>query len=211
MSFIENVSAEAFGGLATGFLLMTFQSLKAKKQIDNQKLVIDEESQMIKELQEENEMLKDYVAKLKAELSTLKTQLSGVNHVNELDDKFMSVSQKKVYDYITSIFGNASERSSTWFGWPEDVNNAKSRHDVMLDRLVGKNIILRLNFSRKEESSATKFITSLGLDYTIDSSGSSNNFVRLKIKLPVQIGETEMYIVRSLVGYAFNSNQHQAV
>ena len=210
MSFVENVSVEVLGGLVTaltsGLISMYLKNLKSKKQISNQQKIIDEETQMIKQLQEENSNLKDYIAKLESENRRLKalTQTTQSIPVSEL----MTESQARVYDYITSIFGNASTKSSTWFGWPEDLNNSRSRHDVMLDRLVAKNIILRLNFSRDEESAASKFINSLGLEFTVDSSGSSNSYVRLKIKLPLIIGDTEMHIVRSLISYAFNTNQH---
>lgn len=210
MSFVENVSVEVLGGLVTaltsGLISMYLKNLKSKKQIDNQQKIIDEETQMIKQLQEENSNLKDYIAKLESENRRLKalTQTTQSIPVSEL----LTESQARVYDYITSIFGNASTKSSTWFGWPEDLNNSRSRHDVMLDRLVAKNIILRLNFSRDEESAASKFINSLGLEFTVDSSGSSNSYVRLKIKLPLIIGDTEMHIVRSLISYAFNTNQH---
>lgn len=210
MSFVENVSVEVLGGLVTaltsGLISMYLKNLKSKKQINNQQKIIDEETQMIKQLQEENSNLKDYIAKLESENRRLKalTQTTQSIPVSEL----MTESQARVYDYITSIFGNASTKSSTWFGWPEDLNNSRSRHDVMLDRLVAKNIILRLNFSRDEESAASKFINSLGLEFTVDSSGSSNSYVRLKIKLPLIIGDTEMHIVRSLISYAFNTNQH---
>lgn len=210
MSFVENVSVEVLGGLVTaltsGLISMYLKNLKSKKQINNQQKIIDEETQMIKQLQEENSNLKDYIAKLESENRRLKalTQTTQSIPVSEL----LTESQARVYDYITSIFGNASTKSSTWFGWPEDLNNSRSRHDVMLDRLVAKNIILRLNFSRDEESAASKFINSLGLEFTVDSSGSSNSYVRLKIKLPLIIGDTEMHIVRSLISYAFNTNQH---
>ena len=58
MSFVENVSVEVLGGLVTaltsGLISMYLKNLKSKKQINNQQKIIDEETQMIKQLQEEN-------------------------------------------------------------------------------------------------------------------------------------------------------------
>lgn len=214
MSFLESLSAEAIGGISSTLILMSIQQLIIKSKNNT----IKKETIMINALKSENESLKDQIAKLSEENEHLRAALNVMTQ-NQLSptqvSPFKSSSQKRVYDYVTAVFGNPSNNSDSWWSWPDSSSTPagiRERNAVMLDKDIKKNIVLRLNFPRSSEtysksltsSMAMTLIASMGLDYIVDSSGSSESIVRIKIKLPTEIDDMMMHNIKMLTNYSYN-------
>lgn len=206
MSFLESLSAEAIGGISSTLILMSIQQLIIKSKNNT----IKRETIMINTLKSENESLKDQVAKLNEENEHLRAALNAMTQNQPSAAQvspFKSSSQKRVYDYVTAVFGNPSNNSDSWWSWPDSSSTPvgiRARNTVMLDKDVKKNVVLRLNFPRSSEAHSKSLIASLGLDYTVDSSGSSKSVVRIKIKLPTEIDDMMMHHVKMLTNYSYS-------
>ena len=165
---------------------------------------------MINTLKSENESLKDQIAKLNEENEHLRAALNAMTQNQSSAAQvspFKSSSQKRVYDYVTAVFGNPSNNSDSWWSWPDSSSTPvgiRARNTVMLDKDVKKNVVLRLNFPRSSEAHSKSLIASLGLDYTVDGSGSSKSVVRIKIKLPTEIDDMMMHHVKMLTNYSYS-------
>ena len=206
MSFLESLSIETLGGISSTIAVMIVQ----QRIINSKNNTIKKETNMINTLKSENELLKDQVAKLNEENARLRATLNAVTQnqtASEHIDRFKTNSQKRVYDYVTAVFGNPSNNSDSWWSWPDSSAapaGIRTRNTVMLDKDVKKNVILRLNFPRSSETHAKSLIASMGLDYIVDSSGSSKSIVRIKIKLPKEIDDMMMHHVKTLTNYSYS-------
>ena len=206
MSFLESLSAEAIGGISSTLILMSIQQLIIKSKNNT----IKKEEIMINTLKSENESLKDQIAKLNEENEHLRAALNAMTQNQSSAAQvspFKSSSQKRVYDYVTAVFGNPSNNSDSWWSWPDSSSTPvgiRARNTVMLDKDVKKNVVLRLNFPRSSEAHSKSLIASIGLDYTVDGSGSSKSVVRIKIKLPTEIDDMMMHHVKMLTNYSYS-------
>ena len=206
MSFLESLSIETLGGISSAIAVMMVQ----QQIINSKNNTIKKETNMINTLKTENELLKDQVAKLNEENARLRATLNAVTQnqtASEHIGRFKSNSQKRIYDYVTAVFGNPSNNSDNWWSWPDSSTSPagiRARNTVMLDKDVKKNVILRLNFPRSSETHAKSLIASMCLDYIVDSSGSSKSIARIKIKLPKEIDDMMMHHVKTLTNYSYS-------
>lgn len=188
MSLYESFGVELFGGV--GVVLVSHFLTKH---------VLEKGSKM--KIESKLEMLTRENESLRKENDELRERMMMLSRGGMTD------SQCKVYDYISSVFGVASERSATWWGWPEGSGGVgRSRHDVMLDRNVGRSIVVRLNFGVKMfEEFGSGMIESFGLTYVVDTSGSNEKkgYIRVKVNFPVEMGEVDFLSLRALIEFAY--------